>query len=109
MKYPYKFLIGDNVIVKSTGDKAVVTQQRYEDINNGSRISKTESYYIKYKDKPHGYGKWIEVEHLELDKVDDELKHPEQVYYVIIDTFLKKEHLNFDMVKYYDDERNNLK
>ena len=109
MNHSFERLIGDDVILKSTGDKAEITQRKLEFIDTGAQTRYTEFYYIKYKDKPHAQGTWIKSEYIKSDKVDDELKYPEQVYYVIIDTFLMKDHINFDMVKYYNDERNNLK
>ena len=109
MEINFEYLIGDDVVLKSTGDKAEITQRKVEIVDTSGGTRQTEFYYIKYKDRPYAQGTWIKSDYIALDKIDDELKFPEQVCYVIIDTFLMKDHINFDMVKHYNDERNNLK
>lgn len=108
MEVNFEYLVGDEVIVKTSKEKGKVQQRKIEIFDSGYSTTVRENYQIKYSNKPYSQPIWLLASQLELDKVDDKLNDEYSVLSVIIDTFLMNGHRNYDMVRQYNEMRNNL-
>ena len=110
MEINFEYLVGDDVIVKSSNEPCKIEQRKVTILEYGKSSNVREEYYVKYKNKPYYQGIWVANSDLVLARVEDELSIEAEYYRLtaLIDTYLSKERLNLELVKKYWDERDAL-
>lgn len=108
MEVNLEYLVGDEVIVKTSKLKGKIVQRKVTITDTGFKTYFIEMYQIKYVTRPYQPLEWVNVDRIELDKVNNELSDEYGVLSVIIDVNLLQGYRNDEMVKMYNEMRNTL-
>ncbi|MEH6940715.1 hypothetical protein [Bacillus sp. JJ722] len=71
MEVNFEYLVGDDVIVKTSKEKGKIQQRKIEIFDCGYSTTVKENYQIKYSNKPYSQPIWLQASQIEMDRLSN--------------------------------------